>query len=298
MTELGRLFTAMVTPFAEDGGVDYAGAQRLALALLESGSDGLVVAGTTGEAPTLSQGEKLSLFEAVKQAVGDRGAVIANTGTHNTRASVDLTREAEATGVDGILAVTPYYNKPTQEGLFRHFEAIAAATRLPVIMYNVPSRTSVNMTADTAIRLSQVRNIAGTKEASGDLDQIKRIITESADGFLVWSGSDEDTLAIVAAGGYGAVGVISHLVGQQVSSMIELAATDKTSEAQAIHERLVPLIKALFTVSNPIPLKHAMNQIGFSVGGLRLPLCEPDDETGAEIMAEVRRQTIDLAVAV
>ncbi len=298
MTKLGRLFTAMVTPFSEDGGVDYAGAQRLALALLESGSDGLVVAGTTGEAPTLSQGEKLSLFAAVKQAVGDRGAVIANTGTHSTKASVDLTSEAEGTGVDGILAVTPYYNKPTQEGLFRHFEAIAASTRLPVIMYNVPSRTSVNMTAETAVRLSHVRNIAGTKEASGDLDQIKRIITESADGFLVWSGADEDTLAIVAAGGYGAVGVISHLVGQQVSSMIELAATGKTGEAQAIHERLVPLIKALFTVSNPIPLKYAMNQIGFPVGGLRLPLCEPDDEIGAEIMAEVRRQSVDLAVAV
>jgi len=298
MTDIGRLLTAMVTPFAEDGSVDYAGAQRLALALLDSGSDGLVVAGTTGEAPTLSHGEKLSLFDAVKQAVGDRRAVIANTGTHSTKASVDLTSEAESTGVDGILAVTPYYNRPTQEGLFRHFEAIAAATRLPVIMYNVPSRTSVNMTADTAIRLSQVRNIAGTKEASGDLDQIKRIITESADGFLVWSGADEDTLAIVAAGGYGAVGVISHLVGQQVSSMIELAAAHKTDEAQAVHDRLVPLIKALFSVSSPIPLKYAMDQIGFSVGGLRLPLCLPDAKVGEEIMTEVRRHTIDLAVAV
>ena len=288
----------MVTPFEENDGVDYAAAQRLALALLESGSDGLVVAGTTGEAPTLTQGEKLSLFDAVKQAVGDRGAVIANTGTHNTKASVDLTSEAEGTGVDGILAVTPYYNRPTQEGLFRHFEAIAASTRLPVIMYNVPSRTSINMTAETAIWLSHVQNIAGTKEASGYLDQIKRIIAESADGFLVWSGADEDTLAIVTAGGYGAVGVISHLVGQQVSSMIELAATGKADEAQAIHDRLVPLIKAIFTVSSPIPLKYAMNQIGFSVGGLRLPLCEPSDDVGAEIMTEVRRHTIDLAVAV
>ena len=298
MPELGRLITAMVTPFSDDGAVDYDGAQRLALALLDSGSDGVLVAGTTGEAPTLTRDEKLRLFETVKQTVGDRGAVIGNTGSYSTRESVELTRAASSTGIDGVLAVTPYYNKPTQEGLFRHFEAIANATSLPVVMYNVPGRTSVNMAADTTVRLSQIDNIVGTKEASNDLDQIRRVIEESADGFLVWSGADEDNLAIVSAGGFGAVSVISHLVGRQVSALITAAAAGQDDEAGAIHERLQPLIKALFTVSNPIPLKYAMNQIGFPVGGLRLPLCEPDDETGEQIMAEVRRHTIDLAVAV
>ncbi len=299
MTELGRLITAMVTPFSADGAVDYDSAQRLALSLLDSGSDGILVAGTTGEAPTLTRDEKLRLFEAVKQAVADRGAVIGNTGNYSTRESVELTRAGASTGIDGVLAVTPYYNKPTQEGLFRHFEAIANATSLPVVMYNVPGRTSVNMTADTTIRLSQIDNIVGTKEASNDLDQIRRVIEDSADGFLVWSGADEDNLDIVSAGGYGAVSVISHLVGRQVSALITAAAAEgRDDEAGAIHERLRPLIKALFTVSNPIPLKYAMNQIGFPVGGLRLPLCEPDDETGEQIMAEVRRHTIDLAVVV
>jgi 4-hydroxy-tetrahydrodipicolinate synthase len=298
MTDLGRLITAMVTPFSEDGAVDYDAAQRLALALLESGSDGILVAGTTGEAPTLITDEKLRLFELVKQAVGDRGAVIGNTGNYSTQESVELTRAASSTGIDGVLAVTPYYNKPTQEGLYRHFEAIANATSLPLMMYNVPGRTSVNMTADTTIRLSRIDNIVGTKEASNDLEQIRRVIHDSEDGFLVWSGADEDNLAIVSAGGHGAVSVISHLVGQQVSDLISAAAAGRDDDAQIIHDRLQPLIKALFMITSPIPLKYAMNQIGFPVGGLRLPLCEPDAETGEQVMAEVRRHTIDLAVAV
>jgi 4-hydroxy-tetrahydrodipicolinate synthase len=298
MSELGRLQTAMVTPFSDDGAVDYEGAQRLALALLDAGSDGVVVAGTTGESPTLTHDEKLSLFSAVREAVGDRGDVIANTGTYNTQESVDLTREASKLGVDGFLAVVPYYNKPTQEGQYRHFAAIAAATDLPVMLYNVPSRTSVNMTAETATRLSQIENIVGTKEASNDLDQIRCIIEGAAAGFRVWSGADEDTFAIVKAGGYGAVGVVTHLVGRQVSEMISKASSGETAEAEAIHERVLPLVKALFTITSPIPLKYAMNQLGFNVGGLRLPLCEPDEATGAKIMDEVRRHTIDLAAAV
>ncbi len=210
----------MVTPFAADGAVDYDAAKRLAIALLDSGSDGLLVAGTTGESPTLTHDEKLRLFTEVKATVAGRGAVIANTGTNATAASVELTREAERTGVDGVMAVVPYYNKPTQEGLVRHFEAIAAATRLPCIMYNVGSRTALNMTAETTVRLSNVDNIAGIKEASGDLEQIARIIEGAAEGrraepaeaFRVWSGSDEDTLPILKLGGYGAVSVISHLL--------------------------------------------------------------------------------------
>lgn len=298
MPDFGRLITAMVTPFAADGAVDYDGAKRLALALIDSGSDGLVVAGTTGEASTLTDEEKLRLFTEVKAAVGDRAAVIGNTGSNDTAHSVELTRQAERTGVDGVLAVVPYYNKPTQEGMVRHFEAIASATTLPCVLYNLPGRTSVNMTAETAIRLSQVGNITGVKEASGDLAQIAHIIEESAGGFRVWSGADEDTLPILALGGYGVISVASHLIGRKLAAMIEDAAAGRTDEASRAHRRLLPLIHALFFVTNPIPLKHALAKLGFPVGGLRLPLCEPDEATGERIMAEVRRHQIDLPVTV
>ena len=298
MVEIGRLLTAMVTPFAPDGSVDYASAKRLALALLDSGSEGLVVAGTTGESPTLTHDEKLRLFAEVKEAVAGRGAVIAGTGTNDTAGSVELTREAERMGVDGVLVVVPYYNKPTQEGLARHFQAIASATRLPCIPYNVPSRTGVNMTAETTIRLSAVDNIVGIKEASGDLGQIARIIEGAGEGFRVWSGADEDTLPILGVGGYGAVAVVSHLVGRQIREMIRSAVAGRSEEAARTHRRLLPLVQAIFLVTNPIPLKHALGQLGFPVGGLRLPLCEPDAATGERIMAEVRRHQIDLPVAV
>ena len=298
MTEIGRLITAMVTPFAASGEVDDNAAQRLALALLDSGTAGLVVAGTTGESSALSHDEKLRLFAAVKEAVGTRAAVIANTGTSNTSESVALTREAEGTGADAIMAVTPYYNKPTPEGLLRHFEAIASATSLPCILYNLPGRTGVNMTADTTVRLSAIENVAGIKEGSGDLEQIGRIIDGAADGFRVWSGGDEDTLAVVERGGYGVVSVVSHLVGRQLHGIIDDALTGRSEEAARTSERLLPLIDALFLVSSPIPVKYALAQLGFPVGGLRLPLCEPDPASAERIMAEVRRHQIDLAVAV
>lgn len=288
----------MVTPFAPDGSLDYEAARRLALALLASGSDGLVVAGTTGEAPTLTHDEKLRLFREVKEAVGDRGAVIAGTGTFNTAESVELTREAERTGVDAVLAVTPYYNKPTQEGLLRHFKAIASATRLPLVMYNLPGRTSLNMTAETTVRLSEVDNIAGIKEGSGDLGQIATIVEHARSGFRVWSGNDEDTLPLMAIGGYGVISVISHLVGQRVRGMIDDHLAGRPDDAARTHRRLLPLIQALFLVTNPIPVKYAMARLGFPVGGLRLPLCEPDEATAERIMAEVRKHEIDLAVAV
>lgn len=298
MSEFGRLLTAMVTPFAPDGAVDYQAAQRLALALLDSGSEGLVVAGTTGESPTVSHEEKLRLFTEVKSAVGDRGAVIANTGTNNTAESIELTRETERTGVDAAIMVTPYYNKPTQEGLARHFEAIVAATSLPCILYNVPSRTSVNMTAETTVRLSAVENIVGIKEASGDLGQIARIVEGAADGFRVWSGADEDTLPLLGVGGYGVISVVAHLVGRQVREMIDDAVAGRVEEAARTHRRLLPLVQAIFLVTNPIPVKYALRQLGFPVGGVRLPLCDPDEAIGERIMAEVRRARIDLPVAV
>ena len=298
MSELGRLLTAMVTPFAPDGSIDYAAAQRLAIALLDSGTEGLVVAGTTGEAPTLSQEEKLRLFAELKSAVAGRGAVIAGTGTNNTAESIELAREAERAGVDAVLLTCPYYNKPTQEGLVRHFTAIAESTRLPCLMYNIPGRTSVNMTAETVVRLAQVDNIVGIKEASGDFVQIARIIEGAGEGFRVWSGADEDTLPILAVGGYGAISVISHLVGRQFRQMIEDAVSGRAAAAARTHRRLLPLVDALFLLANPIPVKYALAQLGVPVGGLRLPLCEPDPATAERIMAEVRHHRIDLPVAV
>ncbi|MEE8370249.1 MAG: 4-hydroxy-tetrahydrodipicolinate synthase [Dehalococcoidia bacterium] len=297
--EIGRLLTAMVTPFDEEGQVDYQQAQRLALALLDSGSDGVVIAGTTGEAPTLSHEEKLKLFAEVKRAVDGRGVVIAGTGTYNTAESVQFTREAATAGVDGILLTVPYYSKPTQEGLYRHFEAIAQGVGLPCILYNIPGRTGVNMTAETTLRLSRIPNIVGIKEASGDLSQIARIIAEAGDGFRLWSGDDQMTLPILSVGGHGVICVVSHLVGAQVREMMDEYLAGRVAEAASIHRGLLPLMTTLMTAaSNPIPIKHALNGIGFRAGPPRLPLVEPDQATGERIMAEVRRHRIDLAVAV
>jgi 4-hydroxy-tetrahydrodipicolinate synthase len=289
----------MVTPFDDRGEVDYAQARRLAQALLDSGSDGVVVSGTTGEAPTLTHEEKLRLFAEVKQAVDGRGVVIAGTGTYSTAESIELSKEAAQRGVDGLLLTVPYYNRPTQEGLFRHFEAIARSTSLPCIMYNIPGRTGTNMTAETTLRLSRVPNIVGVKEASGNLDQIARIVDGAPEGFRVWSGNDGDTLLILAVGGYGVICVLSHLTGLQMKQLIESYLAGRVEEAAKIHRRLLTLNNALMTLaSNPIPIKYALNQIGFRAGAPRLPLLEPDEATGEKIMAEVRRHHIDLPVAV
>lgn len=297
MAELGRLLTAMVTPFKADGSVDYRQAQQLALALLRAGSDGVVVTGTTGEVPTLTHEEKVRLYREVKQAVGEAGAVVAGTGNYNTAESEELCREAEAAGVDGLLLTVPYYNKPTQEGIFQHFQVLAKSTGLPCILYNIPGRTGINMTAETAIRLSHIPNIVGVKEASGDLEQIARIISGSREGFRIWSGNDSDTLPILSVGGYGVICVVSHLVGLQMREIIEKFLAGQVEEAAQIHRRLLPLMSTLMTAaSNPIPIKYALNQIGFGVGGMRLPLCEPTEAAAEKIMAEVRRQRIDLAI--
>jgi 4-hydroxy-tetrahydrodipicolinate synthase len=289
----------MVTPFTPEGAVDYAQAGRLALALLESGSDGVVLSGTTGEAPTLTAEEKLRLFTDVKRAVVGAGAVIAGTSSYNTAESVELSREAERTGVDGLLLTCPYYNKPTQEGIFRHFEAIARATSLPCILYNIPGRTAVNITADTIVRLSRIPNIAGVKEASGNLEQVAQIVENTREDFLVWSGNDGDTLPILSVGGYGVICVVSHLVGKQMKGMIEDYLAGRVEKAARTHRGLLPLMSTLMTAaSNPIPIKHALNVVGFSVGGLRLPLCEPDQAAGEKIAAELKRHRIDLPVTV
>ena len=297
--EIGRLLTAMVTPFDDEGQVDYEQARRLARALLDSGSDGLVIAATTGEGPTLTNDEKLKLFAAVKEAVNGRAAVIAGTGTNNTAASIELSQETERSNVDGLLLTVPYYNRPTQDGLYRHFEAIARATRLPCILYNIPSRTGVNMTAETTLRLSRVPNIVGIKEASGDLAQIARIIDDAGDDFRLWSGDDALTLPILAIGGYGVIAVVSHLAGVQLHRIIDDYLAGRTADASSLHRRLLPLMQTLMTAaSNPAPVKYALNQVGFRVGAPRLPLVEPEGDAAERIMAEVRRSRIDLAVAV
>ena len=296
MKKLGRLLTAMVTPFNEEGKVDYEQTKKLALALLNSGSDGLVVSGTTGESPTLSREEKLRLFTEVKSAVGERGAVIAGTGSYNTAESLELTKEAERIGVDACLLVVPYYNKPTQAGLYQHFKTIAQGTSLPCIIYNVPARTMVNLSADTVIKLSQIDNIIGVKEASGNMDQIAKIISGAKDSFLVWSGNDNDTFSIIALGGYGIISVASHLVGNQIKKMIDSFISGKVTEAANIHRRLLPLVNALFIVSNPIPLKYALNHVGFNVGKLRLPLTEPDEKSATFIKDTLKNYKIDLPI--
>ena len=296
MVEIGRLLTAMVTPFDKSGEVDYDAAKRLASALIDSGSDGLVVTGTTGESPTLTSEEKIRLWAEVKAEIGDRGSVIAGSGSYCTAESVELTREAERVGADGALLVVPYYNKPPQEGLYEHFAYIARSTSLPCIIYNVPSRTVTNIQADTVVKLSKIENIVGIKEASADFDQITKIISGTGHDFKVWSGNDGDTLPIMALGGYGVVSVLSHLVGVQIKEMIDSFVGGANEEAAEIHGRLLPLVNSMFVVSNPIPLKYAMRMIGFDVGGTRLPLIGPDEATGAKIMAEVGKHTMDLPI--
>jgi len=294
MKEIGRLLTAMVTPFNEKGEVDYPQARKLASALIDSGSDGILITGTTGEAPTVSEEEKRRLFAEVKSAVGSKGTVVANTGNYSTAESLKLTQEAERVGVDACLLVVPYYNKPTQEGLYQHFKTIAQGTSLPCILYNVPSRTITNLNADTTLRLSQVDNIVGVKEASGNLDQIAQIINNSGEDFLVWSGNDGDTLPIMVLGGYGVISVASHVVGKQIKEMITNVLDGKVDEATRIHHHLLPLVKALFIVSNPIPVKYAVNLAGISVGKPRLPLTEPDEKSAAFIKDTLKKYQIDL----
>lgn len=295
--KLGRLLTAMITPFNARDEINYQQARKLALALLDSGSDGIVVSGTTGECATLSSEEKLRLFAETKSALGKRGMVVAGTGSYNTKESQKLTKEAEKIGVDACLLVVPYYNRPTQQGLWEHFKAIAQSTTLPCILYNVPSRTVTNLAADTVIKLSQIDNIVGVKEASTNLGQIAEIIKGTREDFLVYSGNDSDTFPILALGGHGVISVASHLVGIQIRDMIQKFLDGRPQEAAKIHLRLLPLVNALFIVSNPIPVKWALNYIGFSVGNPRLPLTELDEKSADIMRATLKNYKIDLLVS-
>ena len=296
MTEIGRLITAMVTPFNEKGEVDYAQAKRLATALLDSGSDGLVITGTTGEGPTLTAAEKIRLYAEVKEAIGYRGAVIAGTTDNDTAKSIELSTEAASVGADARLLTVPAYNKPPQEGLYQHFKAIAESTELPCVLYNVTSRTSLNMTDETTLRLSKIDNIVGIKEAGSDLNQITRIIDGAGDDFRVWSGNDDETFSIMATGGYGVVSVLSHLVGNQIKQMMGFLLEGDVEKAATEHRRLLPLFKVMFTVSNPIPLKYSLNHVGFNVGPMRLPLVPPDEKSAENIRNVLSNYEIDLPI--
>ncbi len=279
----GSVIVALATPFKEDLSVDYKAAGALAARLTGEGCDGVVTSGTTGESPTLSVEEKLRLLAEVKQAVGTTTRVWAGTSGYNTRESVERTRLAEKNGADGILAVTPYYNKPSQEGLYLHFKAISEETSLPVMLYNVPGRTGVNMLPETVLRLSEQKNIVAVKEASGNLDQTSAIVASCHDSFYVFSGDDSLTLPILAVGGSGVVSVAAHLVARDLRNMVDCFYEGRISEARDLHKKLFRLFKVLFITTNPVPVKTALQLTGTSVGGFRLPLCPPTDKEKAEI---------------
>lgn len=273
MNKLGTIVTAMITPFDASGEVDYRESERLAAWLVERGNDGLVIAGSTGEGQTLTPDERARLFATVKDAVGDRAAVIANAGSNDTRDSVRSVKAAEDAGADGILAVVPYYNKPPQSGMIAHFSAIADSTALPVVIYNIPGRTAANMLPETLLELARRhKNIAGVKESSGDLKQIGFILRDRAPGFTVWAGDDHLFLPCLAMGADGVVGVASHLCSREYMAMVAAYRNGDAAEAARIHASLLPLIDAIFATTSPIPIKWAMKQLGFNVGECRLPL--------------------------
>ncbi|MCA1595592.1 MAG: 4-hydroxy-tetrahydrodipicolinate synthase [Chloroflexi bacterium] len=283
MREPGRLITAMATPFRDDGSLDEEGAGRLATVLVVTGTETVLVNGTTGESPVLSHDEKFRLLRAVRAAVGSRVPVMMGTGTNNTAESAALTREAEDAGADSILVVAPYYNKPPQEGLYQHFRVVAAATKLPVMLYNVPTRTVTDILPETVVRLTETENIFAIKEASGQITRTSEILAQARPGFRVYSGDDVSTLAMMALGAHGVVSVASHLVGRQIGSLIEAHLCGEPEKAAGIHRRLAPLIRALFVTVSPIPLKAALRLMGLPGGGLRLPLVEASPAEAAAV---------------
>ena len=270
----GRILTAMVTPMNEALEVDYEEAKRLALYLTVHGSDGVVVCGTTGESPTVTDQEKLELFRVVKKALGKR-TVIAGVGSYSTAATIALTRKAETTGVDGLLVVVPYYNKPSQEGMFQHFKAIAEATSLPLMLYNVPGRTSANLMPETVKRLSEIPNIVALKEAAGSIDQVSELKRMLPSEFSVYSGDDSMTLPMLALGCSGIVSVAAHVVGDEMKEMVDAWFNGDTAQATKWHLDLFPIFKGIFVTSNPVPIKALLNMIGIKAGGVRLPLVKP-----------------------
>jgi 4-hydroxy-tetrahydrodipicolinate synthase len=280
----------MVTPFDENLQVDYQRAQELARRLVDLGSDGLLVSGSTGEAVTLTVEEKLRLMAAVVAAVGARVPVWGGTGSNDTAASIALTKEAEKVGVDGVLLVVPAYNKPPQEGMYQHFKAVAEATSLPVMLYNVPGRTASNLLPETVKRLAEIDNIVALKEASGDLDQVSEIIRSVPEDFYVLSGDDSLTLPILAVGGHGVVSVSGHLIADRMMAMIQAFTAGDVRTAAAIHAEVFPINRAIFCTTNPIPIKTSLRYVGFPCGGFRPPLVEATETQMAVLKEAMRAQ--------
>lgn len=281
--DFGRVLTAMVTPFHKDLSINLSQARKLARHLVASGSDGLVIAGTTGESPTLTKEEKIELYRAVVEEVGGKAVVLAGTGSNSTADSIALTRAAEKVGVDGVMLVVPYYNKPSQEGIYQHFKTLAEKTDLPVMLYNIPGRTAVNLLPATVARLSEIDNIVAIKEASGQMDQTSELRRLLPDHFAIYSGDDSLTLPMLALGGKGVVSVVSHLAGARLQEMINAFTSGNTNLAKEIHLELFPLFKGLFIATNPVPVKTALNLTGWEVGATRLPLVDANPTEKAAI---------------
>ncbi|GAB6154533.1 4-hydroxy-tetrahydrodipicolinate synthase [Desulfosporosinus burensis] len=275
---LGRILTAMVTPMNEALEVDYQEAIRLAQHLIAHGSDGVVVCGTTGESPTVTDQEKIELFKAVKGALGSKATVIAGIGSNSTNSSIALARKAATTGVDGLMAVVPYYNKPSQEGMYQHFKAIAEATSLPLMLYNVPGRTSANLLPETVKRLSEIPNITSLKEAAGSMDQVSELKRLLPSDFAVYSGDDSMTLPMLALGCSGIVSVAAHIIGDEMKEMVDAWFAGDTAQATKSHLELFPVFKGIFITANPVPIKTILNMIGIKAGKVRLPLVDATNE--------------------
>ena len=286
--DFGRLLTAMVTPFLDNGEVDYAEVKRLAVHLIENGNDSILVCGTTAETPTLTHEENVNIVKAVKEAVGDRAKIVVGTGTNCTRTTIEATKEMEALGADGILVVEPYYNKPSQEGMYQHFKAVAEATSLPIILYNIPGRCGVNMTPELIARLAQIPNIVAVKEAGGSVEQVSKIRTLVPDDFVIYSGDDSLTLPMMSVGAYGVISVAAHVAGKEIRAMIDAYVAGNVAEAAQWHKKLYPIFKSLFITANPVPVKYALSQVGFGNGKVRLPLVEANDSEKAIVFQTMK----------
>lgn len=287
----GRMIPAMVTPFDEQLELDLDRAAQLARRLVEGGADALIINGTTGESPTVFYPQKLDLFRAVVSEINGEVPVIANVGDNCTQDTVDFAHDAEKLGVDGFMLVVPYYNKPPQEGLFQHFTTIARSVELPIILYNIPGRCSINMTAQTTLRIADAcDNVIAIKEASGDMEQVKTIIDNAPQGFCVYSGDDSSTYDIMKLGGVGVISTIGNVAPGRMKEIVDLCAAGRWEEAAEANQRLLPLMEGLFATSNPILVKEALRLLGFEVGGVRLPLVNAtpsESQELARIMKEV-----------
>lgn len=287
--DFGRLATAMATPFDQTGALDEAGVKGLVNHLIDTGTTAIVAAGTTGESPTLSHEEKLRLFALTLAAADNRVPVIAGTGSNDTKSSVTLSQEAEKLGVQGLLLVSPYYNRPSQDGLYEHFRTIAQSVNIPVMLYNVPGRTGVNIDTDTILRLAELPNVVAVKEASGNMNQILRIAAEKPDEFFLYSGDDKLTLPMMAVGAYGVVSVAAHLVGLEMTRMMDAFVAGDIRAASMWQGRLLPIFEALFASSSPSPLKAGLLHMGLPGGRLRLPLVEAPEGVTSEVLRQLNR---------